>query len=298
MKLASLTWQKVARKARGLSRLPTIVIALTLCTGCATLIRIDDVDLRRVALSALPADREAYLFVDVASSRAVLEENPFLAREILDNLEYLYAAANIDPLTSEWTVIGTGNIPVGAYSLALDFDPDWKRAKGNRWISSTGGMEVALPGPQFIIAGARDTELVAGRLNAETRLEEHPASIFLSALLEEPHPGVVAYFSKLDGLLPPELPVGMLGSSTLLVSGDITKELLLADFIFTFDSPVRARVAGLVIRTLSIAESRKEAGGIFSGARVTVKGDSVVVTPVEIEISQVSEIIGGVVSNN
>ena len=39
-------------------------------------------------------------------------------------------------------------------------------------------------------------------------------------------------------------------------------------------------------------------GGVVPGAGVSVEGDTVTVTPVEIEISQVSEIVGGVLSNS
>jgi len=54
----------------------------------------------------------------------------------------------------------------------------------------------------------------------------------------------------------------------------------------------------LVIRTISISESRKDGDGIFAGARVTVDGNTVLVTPVEIEISLVSELVGGVLSTS
>ena len=200
----------------------------------------------------------------------VFEDNPFLDGQLLDNLEYLYAAAETDPTAAEWTLIGTGHLPVGAYGLALDFDPKWKRAKGNRWVSSSGEMEVTLPGPQFLIAGTGDTAAVAQRLGSEANVINLQANVFTQTLLEKTHPGVVVFFSRLGGLLPVELPAALLGGSTLLVSGDFSGEVLVADFVFTFDSPVRARVAGVVIRTIGISESRKEEGGLFAGAGVTV----------------------------
>ncbi len=293
MKFAWLISKKIARPAALLA----VVLAFLVHTGCATLTRIEDGDLKRTAVSALPADRAAYLFLDVSSFPSTLEQVVFLLdggsaglAEIVDNLDYLYAATEVNPETAAWTVIGTGRFPVSTYTLALDFDRGWKRVPGSGrlWISSDG-MEIALPGPQMVVIGSEGTDMVAARLSGKDVPEGASGNSFFEALLEEPHPGVVAYLLELGGLLPLEMPAGMIGGSTVSVFGDFSDEGLTAEVIFNFHSPAKARVAGLVIRTISLADSRNEEGGMFAGARVTVDGETVTVSPVVIESSRILE---------
>lgn len=221
----------ISKKAVRYACLSAVLSALLLYTGCASFVRIEDNDLKRAAATALPADRPAYLFLDLSASRAALEQILYSMddgfgkfTELLDKFDSLYAATGVEPESAEWTIIGTGGYPVGTYTFALDIDRGWKRVQGieRRWISAGGDMEVALPGPQVAVAGTKDTDLVAARLGATGDRGYAAGNGFFTALLEEPHPGVVAYLLELGGLLPFEVPAGMFGESTLLVLGNFS----------------------------------------------------------------------------
>ena len=211
MKPAWLISKKAARRAGLLS----VVLALLLYTGCATVVRIEDDRLKRAAVTALPPDGEAYLFLDASSSKSVLAQAALSlgggfgrVAEIIDSIDYIYAAFGMNPETPAWTIIGTGNFPIGTYTFALDFDRGWKRAPGRdrRWISSGGGMEIALPGPQIIVVGSEDTDLVTGRLSGTSASRDTRRNSFFEAVLDKPHPGVVAFVFDLGVILPIDLP--------------------------------------------------------------------------------------------
>jgi hypothetical protein len=294
MKQASLILKKAPRRAC----LSVVVLALMLYTGCATVLRIEDDRLNQAAVAALPSDRDAYLFLDASAMGTVLEQTALSfgggsgrVGEILENIDYIYAAIGMNPEVETWTIIGTGNFPVSTYAFALDFDPGWKRAPGlaRRWISADGKMEVALPGPQIIVVGSQETDTVTDRLGGMAIAGGTSGKSFFEALLIKPHPGVVAYVLEAGGLLPIELPLGLADDFAVLVSGNFSGDTLIAEIIFNFDSSAKARVAALVIRTISLSDRKKEKAGSFSEAQVSVDGDSVTVSGVVIESAVILE---------
>ena len=150
-------------------------------------------------------------------------------------------------------------------------------------------MEIALPGPQTVVIGSKHTDSVAARLSAADISGNARAETIFGTLLDAPHPGVVVYLLTPGALLPLGIPAGMIDDFTLLIIGDFSEDALHADLLFNFETKARARVAGLVLRTVVLAGSRKEKDRMFADARVTVDSLTVTLSPVVIEAALVLE---------
>ncbi len=269
---------------------------LLLVAGCATTARYESGYLDQAAAAALPADRTVYLYLDVRSAAGLidslagqLEIDPGNFAGVLENGRSLFLAADTQDRAMEgWTSIVTGDFPMIGFSAALNCDRNWKRVygSGRYWISSSGDMELALPVPQVVVAGTQNVQTVANRLSGGGVIDTVAALQFYKVLLLYRGRGLVAYTEQPGRFMPLELPGSILEGCTAAILGDFGDSGIGTDFVLWFPSQVKARVAGLLMKTLVIAETRKGTARLKE-AQVTVDGETVTVGPILIEPQEI-----------
>jgi len=263
--------------------------------ACTTIPRYDSEELKRIAVSALPGDHAVYLYMNalscseiVTKTAGALSGSSDQIAEVLEVTEdILISASALEAETAEWVLIGTGRFPIGAYSTALNFNRGWKRIAGGgrRWISEEG-FELALPEPHLIVAASPEARI------AVERLGDLPADSagngFYGLLAEYVDRDVVAYAIDPGGMMPFELPPGFMDGCTAAILGNCEGDAFILELLLRFPSQAKARIAGMVLRTVLISEE-KRGDGMLTGANVTV--DEVVVTigPIEIDSTQIVE---------
>ena len=289
MKLALL----ISTKGHSPAWFSAPVLALLLQAGCATIDRYEPENLKRAVIAALPADSSVYLYVNLrrgeefARSAAALSTGDFLTMSrLFDDGESVYLAAASPALeTVDWTLIAVGKFPAGVYSAALDLDGGWKRGYGSGriWVSADRSVEIAVPSSQVVVAARRDVQSVINLLRAQIAGSAAPPGRFHDILVQNSGRDLVAYTVEPESFLPFELPGEVAFECTATVFGDFVDDSLEAELLLRFSSAAQARVSGLLIKTLIIAQTRKTVSGVFNNAVVQVEGELVTVSSLLIE---------------
>lgn len=291
-----------------------VLLSVLLWTGCATVGTIEEERIDAIALAALPQERSAYLYMDVASGAGFLEEAALLVgtdsrrlESLLNDLRFVYVAAESG--NNDWTCIAAGRIRTGSYASALNLNKNWKRVRGlgRYWISTDSDLEVALPGRQVAVLGNSQVQPVVERLAGVTAVSatdaaaartpapgaaapgvtesgaagaSNPALELYRLVSRRPNIGFAAYLDKPLALLPLQLPARLSEGVTAVVTGGFTDDSVETELTFSFPSPATARVAGVLVKTLIIAELRKAGNGETAIVEVSVQGNTVRVSPV------------------
>lgn len=273
--------------------IPALALALLLQAGCATIGRYETEDLKRTVIGALPADGSLYLYVNLrrgeefARGVAAFSNVDLLTMSRLfeDGESVYFAAALPASETGDWTMIAVGKFPAGAYSAALDLDGGWKRVRGSgrTWVSADGSIEIAVPSSQVVVAARRDVQSAVNLLKAQTTGSAASSGRFHDLLVENSGRDLVAYTVEPESFLPFELPGDVALECTATVSGDFVGDGLEAQLSLRFSSAAQARISGLLIKTLIIAQTRKTVSGVFNNAVVQVEGELVTVSSLLIE---------------
>lgn len=289
--------------AAGLIAAVAVLLSVLLCAGCATVGAFEEERIDAIALAALPQERSAYLYMNVASGTGFLEEaallfgaDPRRIESLLNDLRFVYVAAESG--NSDWTCIAAGRIRVGSYASALNLNNNWKRVRGlgRYWISTDSDLEVALPGRQVAVLGNSQVQPVVERLGdvaavsgtdaaaAEASAPDapNPALELYRLVSRRPNIGFAAYLDEPLALLPLQLPPRLSEGVTAVVTGGFTDDSVETELSFSFPSPATARVAGVLVKTLIVAELRKAGNGETAIVEVSVQGNTVHVSPVVI----------------
>lgn len=273
-------------------------MVLILLSACATIGRYETADLEMALVAALPAESPVYLYVNPQPGIGLFEKVAELSdgwfegvARLVENGDGIYAAVTV--LASgpaDWTLIALGNFPVGAYSAAMNLDRGWKRVSGagRRWISTGLGFEIAFPSSQLVVAGSRNLEETVELLRKRPLPAGPPPGRFYDLISQDTRRGVVAYVVDAGDFLPLGLPPGFAAGCTATLTGDFIGDSLEAEMVLRFPTAATARVSGLAIRALTIAETKKGVSGMFADARVRVEDDSVTLGPILIEPGDVA----------
>ena len=298
MRFALSTSRRIYKKRTlGCAGLVLLVLA-----GCATLAPYDEGDLDDAVVAALPVEKAAYVYLSVPGAVEFLDVfAPYFGvdsgnmESALAGFRSIYAVLE-KPVadTAGWMGIGIGNIPVGAFAGSLNVNRDWKRicGEGRRWISADGELEIALPGRQIAVVGTRNIEPVLQRLASRDQTPikpnpDTPAGTFLKLLSENPGTGFAVYIREASDFLPLDLPPAVLNGLAASLTGDFNGDSIVARLRMSLPSAAKAKVAGVLVKALVIAEKKKDETRAFDRAGVTVSENIVSVGPFEVSAKDI-----------
>jgi hypothetical protein len=311
-----LAWL-ISRKAHKALCTAVAAIVLLAIAGCATVSRYEGQDPKKLAAEALPAEYGLYIYLDVPAG------GPFLKQVLsvlgtdsgkLDRLllELRSAYIGLDLSQSgraDWTCIGTGEFSAGLYASGLNFDRGWKRVygSGRRWISTEGNLEIAFPTGQIVVAGSSSLDPVIERMTGEAARNPvaapagaagSTADAFKWLLAQFPDSGFVVYLREPSIFMDFDLPPGISEGFTMSVSGVFNGDVAEADLYLWFLSQSKARIAGLLMKTVVLSQQKSGTGGPLVDAEVKTGDDYVSVGPISATAGEVQTYLKRMTAGN
>ncbi|MBT3274339.1 MAG: hypothetical protein HN368_14370 [Spirochaetales bacterium] len=279
-----------------------VIVLIPFLTGCATVSKYAEYG--TVSGPAALFDGDIFIFADIQAcynlAALALSKDGASSKQIekiAAGTQYLYAAVSGNS-TEEVTLSGAvaGAFPSGLLRLGLSFDRDW-RARRPRvnpqtarwWKYNASGFQIAAIGSEMLFFSTSDLSPLLERAAAGDAAENYATQI-VGKWAEERD--FIVFLRDPLSVLPTEIPSVMMKGSTALVLGSVEEEAVRLDLLLEFDSDSQARIGGLLLRTLILAESRNGADSPLFSARVRVEGTTTVLESVIVKNEIVLDFLG------
>ena len=281
-----------------------VVAGVSLVIGCATFEQDRSAVTPLESINALPENETLYAYLDIAKAGGALVPvvqqlfgDSDITKKFLDRTDYLLLAVSAGDADPRFTVIAIGEVPVVAVTAGLNVDRNWKRQPGRMrwWVNGESGLNIAIPDQFRVIASSLYLGEVPSTSEADRVLLTSGAISNFAAAVPM-HAGtrdlivVTEDLSTLAGL---GIPSGIAAVKSAQLLANIAGDMLAADIELRLDTAAAARLAGMVVRLLVVAERMKGGAGYFGASEVEVDDVYVRVAPVNIALSAIAQLLGG-----
>ena len=256
------------------------------------------------SLPALPDGETLYMYLDVAEAGVALAPvvqeligEPRLTAKVMERTDQLLLAVSGSDDSPRFTAVAIGAAPVFAIAAGLNFDAGWKRQRGRArwWANTESGVNIAIPTTNHVIVSSAD--LTDSLSDWEGQRPDHTkgarASFAAAVPIHSRLRDLIAVTEDLSSMAGLGFPPGITAVESIQLLGDFEGDRLTAEIEIELDTTAAARLAGMLVRVLIIAERKQGGAGYFTSSDVEVDDVFVRVTSVDVALSVLVELLGG-----
>ena len=284
--------------------------------GCATTgISTDQWTQKQISQNELPeifsglfgVDEDLYLFADADATAELillfLEKFPDLehkAARIITETGILYAGiSDIGSESPSFTVFASGTYRTETLGLGLAMDSSWKRrstsyndSRYRWWHSEEEGIELAIISNDGLMLSNGDPQGIFRRWT-----EGVTASHALRMPDAEPQgsTSIVVLVNEFASIIPEGIPPNILDRSRIALSGSLDEGEIEFFALVEFENEAGGRIAGLLLRTVTLAQRKKDPKTPLAEAEVEVHANILRYGPIRIAFYELSEYISFII---